>query len=303
MIENCDVFFISYDEPNRDSHWESVISKIPGAQRVHGVQGFDAAYKACALQSKTPRFFTIDGDNEIHSSFLDLKLDFSQYENDWVLSWPAINSINGLRYGNGGVKNWSKETVLQMKTHEKSEEISVDFFHHLKYFLIPETLSRSCIHYEPYHAFRSGFREAIKMCFSIHGELPVLDGTDKPSVAFKKHLFPTNYERLKIWCSIGSDIPNGLWSMYGARLGCKMLISGSWDCNLIRDYEWFQSFWDKTIWPRYAQDEAALHASLMELEDELNQVLDLGVHIFTKEASSFFKSNYKNPVHGGLRFK
>ena len=36
---------------------------VPWAKRVHGVEGSDAAHKACANLSETDRFITVDGDN------------------------------------------------------------------------------------------------------------------------------------------------------------------------------------------------------------------------------------------------
>ena len=35
-----------------------------------------------------------------------------------VLSWNAKNLLNGLVYGNGGLKCWSKEYTLGINTHE-----------------------------------------------------------------------------------------------------------------------------------------------------------------------------------------
>ena len=56
---------------------------------------------------ETDRFITVDGDNTIRSKILsDQVLDFDEHtdlENS-VISWCGKNTINGLMYGNGGLK-------------------------------------------------------------------------------------------------------------------------------------------------------------------------------------------------------
>lgn len=219
-MDHCDVFFISYDEPRADHSWAQVKGVVPRAQRMHGIKGFDAAYKACAAASRTERFFTIDGDNELLADFQQLHHDFSSYPSDAILSWSAKNIVNGQAYGNGGVKNWPKSVALAMSTHESAEQekSAVDFCFQLNYFRMNQILSLARINGSPYQAFRAGFREGVKMCLE-RGKRPSFPaGADRASV-LKEHVFLDNRNRLKIWCSVGMDVENGAWAIYGARLG------------------------------------------------------------------------------------
>ena len=50
-IGELDVFYLSYDEPNKEEHWADIISKF-FAKRVDGVKGFDNAHKECT--ERTP---------------------------------------------------------------------------------------------------------------------------------------------------------------------------------------------------------------------------------------------------------
>ena len=45
--------------------------------------------------------------------------------------------------------------------------------------------------------------------------------------------------------TIGRDIENGDWVIYGARLGARMLYIENFDHTVISDYEWFDKFWNK----------------------------------------------------------
>ena len=54
-VTELDIFYISYDEPNCEENWADLQRKIPWAKRVHGVEGSDAAHKACAERAETER--------------------------------------------------------------------------------------------------------------------------------------------------------------------------------------------------------------------------------------------------------
>ena len=308
-MKQCDVFYITYDEPQADSSWERLRGRIPWAKRIHGIKGFDAAYKACASASGTPRFFTVDGDNELAPAATELALDFSGYPENAVLSWSARNSINGLSYGNGGIKNWPRDVVSEMQTHEAScsEGGAVDFCFQLPYHQMPETLSTTQIHLTPYQAFRAGFREGVKMCLE-KGRRPHFTAAENAADTLRRHLWRDNLDRLRIWCSVGADVENGPWSIYGARLACQMLCLTDWSHHSIRDYDWFRVFWEERQWPLFRLSDSAWDAGKMNdalacLESPLNERLGLGVTALCPEASRFFKSVYLNPPRNGPMFK
>ena len=81
-LNEFDVFYISFDEPNCEKHYADLVNKIPWAQRVHGVKGFDSAHKAAAEASKTDRFITIDGDNIVDETFWDSELEIDSVANE-----------------------------------------------------------------------------------------------------------------------------------------------------------------------------------------------------------------------------
>ena len=122
-IIDYDIIYLSYDEPNAEKNYADLLSKVPWAKRVHGVEGSDAAHKACANLSETSRFITVDGDNIIKPEFLNQVLNFDEHADleHSVISWCGRNVINGLMYGNGGLKCWPKQYVLDMKTHENAD--------------------------------------------------------------------------------------------------------------------------------------------------------------------------------------
>jgi hypothetical protein len=301
-MQNMDVFFITYDEPQKDLFWEAVKAQIPFAQRVDGVKGFNRAHRECAERARTLRFFTIDGDNVLHGNFSTLKIPMKLIVTTQVLSWSAKNSINGLAYGNGGVKNWPREVAIHLKSHEESSSLqsAVDFCFDLNYYQMPDTLSTSHIHSTPLQAFRAGFREGVKM--SLDRGFKVEFESQNP-VSFVNALHISNLERLKIWCSVGADVPNGLWAIFGARLGLYEFYFNQLPLESIRDYDWFDNYW-KENFAKKAQLPANdfLTKEIEKLGTTLNQKMNLGLQLLSPESSEFFKSVYFNRPRQGPMF-
>ena len=79
-VRDYDVIYLSYDEPNAEKNYADLLTKVPWAKRIHGVEGSDAAHKACANLSETDRFITIDGDNIVHQNFIKEELEFKDIE-------------------------------------------------------------------------------------------------------------------------------------------------------------------------------------------------------------------------------
>jgi hypothetical protein len=103
-VADLDVVYLSYDEPKREEFWIKIQNMVPWAKRVDGVKGSDAAHKAAALASETDRFVLIDGDNIPDPAFFNLQLVLDDVSRNKVFRWRAKNEINGLQYGNGGLK-------------------------------------------------------------------------------------------------------------------------------------------------------------------------------------------------------
>lgn len=277
LISSFDIIFLSYDEPNAEKNWADLVNKAPWAKRVHGVKGFDAAHKACAAKSITERFITVDGDNIVDANFFTQKINIP---NEKVqISWSSINCLNGLVYGNGGVKLWTREFVNKMRTHEAadSERAETDFCWEDDYIHINKIWSSTHITETPFQAFKAGFREGVKMSL-LNGEIIKPDN-------FVQLIPNLNLRRLLIWCSVGRHAYNGIWAIYGARLGCQMTSLSNWDRSLISNYDWFNEFWANDIKDISMAD---LETHTMALNKELKLFLNLSIADLDESTSRFF---------------
>jgi hypothetical protein len=291
-VLDYDIIYLSYDEPNAEKNYADLVSKVPWAKRVHGVKGSDAAHKACAKLSETDRFITVDGDNIIRPEFLQQELNFDEHvelENS-VISWCGRNVVNGLMYGNGGLKCWPKEYVLNMKTHENADpnnpHAQVDFCWDLQYIQQNSWYSDVYNNASPWQAWRAGFREGVKMALD--------QGVKPTSVEKFKNGHWKNLHRLWIWLMVGADKENGLWAIYGAREGLYKTMCTDWDYVNVRDFEYLNAMWDD----EYSKiTDENLPYEIMGLGETLKH--ELGIPIATDplddDQSKFFKTVYQNP--------
>lgn len=287
-IADLDVIYLSFDEPQKEEYWLKIKNMVPWAKRVDGVKGSDAAHKAAGEMSDTDRFILIDGDNLPNESFFNLQLDFTGKNEKFKnaqFRWKAINAINGLRYGNGGISSWTKDYVANMQTHENQTEGDVsrivDFCmdQDSSYYAMNDCYSTTHPNYTPFQAWRAGFREGVKMS---------LDRGRKPTVdEFKETVAMRNLDNLTIWHNVGADVDNGLWAIYGARLGTYMTMLTDWDHTQV---QWFDNI--NELWHEHKDSDPALQ--IKTLGFSLQDKLGLPVDVLNKEQSKFFKRHYKN---------
>jgi len=287
-----DIIYLSYDEPNAEQNYADLCAKVPWAKRVHGVKGSDSAHKACAELSETDRFITVDGDNRIRPNFLNQEINFEEHTDlqSCVISWAGKNIVNGLMYGNGGIKCWPKDFVLKMRTHEnadpKNAHAQVDFCWDVQYIQQNSCFSDVYNNATAQQAWRAGFREGVKMALDRGVKVTVEE--------FHKNHWK-NLHRLYIWLMVGADVEYGKWAIYGAREGLYKTMCTDWDYINVRDFEYLNSMW-KEVEPKVSTE--GLQDSIEELGSKLISKLDIPIAItpLGSKQSKFFKEVYQNPT-------
>jgi hypothetical protein len=290
-VAECDVVYLSYDEPNAEQNYADLLTKIPWAKRIHGVDGSDSAHKACARIAETERVVIIDGDNIVRPELIQQEVEFyNDSDMNCVISWGARNVINGLIYGNGGVKCWPTELILNMRTHENAEsdnaKTQVDFCWDINYVQMDKCMSDVYNNGSAQQAWRAGFREGVKMSL-LEGSKPTKDKL------FNKQVHWKNLHRLLIWMHVGMDIQNGDWAIYGARQGCYMTNCTDWDYLNVRDFKWLNTFWEEKE-SKISTD--MLKYEIMGIGETLEHELGISIDVpFNNNQSILFKTLYTNP--------
>jgi hypothetical protein len=258
-------------------------------KRVHGVKGFHSAYSAAANASTTDRFITIDADSVIRDpDIFSIRLDDRNMD-DVVFAFGARNVVNGLIYGNGGIKCWPKGLFGEVVTHEcaKGGPAQLDFHFAYRYWRLKTVASDNCFASTPYHAFRGGYREAVKLSLVKGVKLNTWDET-------KAEMPRSNWSRLLVWLSVGTDVPNGLWAIIGARSALiDLWIRRTTSPERIADYDWLSDVWRESS---HLCDFDQVFADQQRLLD----VLSVEAPVLEPALSKWFKQAYLNYPSNGL---
>ena len=313
-INEFDIVYISFDEPNADENFADLQDKCPWAKRSHGVEGSDAAHKAAADMADTDRFITVDADNIVRQDFFSTEIDMSKIKDTDVVSWAGKNTINGLVYGNGGIKCWPKPVVYGMQTHENAPSddprAQVDFCWNINYVQMNNIYCDVMNNGSPLQAWRAGFREGVKM--------GLVDGDVIDPYQLATQVHPKNFKRLLTWMSVGDDSENGIWAVYGARLGCHMtnVLRDTWDWKNVRDFKWLTNYFETEVLPQFQDNDDQLckrtgmrwnYDDVLQKSNQLGidlrrdlrlPIADLGI-----EGSRFFKEVYVNPSRLGAQVR
>lgn len=220
-----DVFFLSFNEPNADAHFERLKTFAPNARRVHGVKGIHAAHQECARMASTDRFFTVDADNWIMDGF-SFDLDFEPDEQS-VYVWRCRNGVNGLIYGYGAIKLFPTGGVRAMATNTVDMTTSVS----LSYRIVHQIASETRFNTSPFEAWKSGFREAVKLSSGI----------------IDRQKDEETLTRLDAWCAKGASALHGDMCIDGARMGRSYGTRHARDREAlakINDFDWLAMLYE-----------------------------------------------------------
>jgi len=288
-VSDLDFVYISFKEPNKEHNWADLKNKVPWAKRVDGVVGFDNAHKAAADVAETDFFISVDGDNVIDEKFLLETLDWSKTNRDAVHRWRARNNINGLVYGNGGLVGWSKQTCINMKTHENADndENQIDFCWGVPHENLHNCYSTTVINATAQQAFVAGYREGVKM--STEKGKPL-----KPEL-FRKTIWPINLRYLTTWMTVGADVDNGKYAMLGARTGCYQTAIAGEDHLGVRDLDHMEKTYLEFI------EHNDIDQELKAYGESLRQRLDIPVADYDEHDSRFFKFVIPPHINRGVQ--
>jgi hypothetical protein len=213
-----DIVFISNGEPNVSSNYLKMQMYLANSSRtnkvhmVSGVKGRVAAYHAAARVSTTPWFFAVFAKLEVNPKFdWSWQPDRMQQPKHYI--FHAINPVNGLQYGHQAMIAYNRALVLA------NPGLGLDFTLDSAHEVVP--INSGTAHYNatPWMAWRTAFREVIKLCSSSDVE---------------------SQYRLKQWLAVPrTDVENWTWSVWGAEDAVEyyQAVKGE-PTELRKSYEW-----------------------------------------------------------------
>ena len=210
-----DIVFISNGELSADKNYhrlgDSKYNRNNRLKRIDRVNGRAAAYHAAARTSSTPWFFAVFAKLDIRMDFpWDWQPDRMQQPKHYI--FHAYNPVNGLEYGHQAMIAYNRDLVLN------NPGVGLDFTLDSAHEVVPINSGTAWYTDTPWQAWRTAFREAVKLCASM------------PDVE-------SEY-RLNAWLNNG-DGWNGEWSRDGAADGVEYYQQVNGDfAELKKSYEW-----------------------------------------------------------------
>jgi len=225
-------------------------------------------------------------DNIVDPKFQEVEIDLDALglTNENVFSWCGKVHVNGLMYGNGGLKLWTRKFVNEMRTHENSDpndiKGKVEFCFDNRYYQFNENYSESFTNASPFQAWRAGFREGVKMSLDQGAKVDNL-----------QNIWWQNYHRLLVWSSVGADVENGMWSILGAREGAYLTNCTDWDYSQVRDFDYLTNRWETQHAILTPEGASTL---INQLGRDLMTKCKLEIANLDPAGSKFFKTVYQN---------
>ena len=284
-LEDLPIVFISYNEPQANDNFAWLNEHHFNVQRVDGIKGSDAAHKAAARLIDEEYFATVDADCKVVPWFAHVPSQ-TKLEPRINISFPSINSLNGLCYGNGSTKVWHTPSMLSTPTHESATNDKDRFEFCWAFNYVAEKQPAGVVHFlSEQQAWRAGYREGAKLL--MH------EGKFK-GVDFLKQNCWSNFCRLLTWYTVGWDHEYGLNAINGAVTGSLLVLSGNYEADDISDFD--------VIDKKFTN---AISGNMKWLDDDLDKLsklLDYPIQVLTPNLSKQHKIINSHTYHAGRYF-
>jgi hypothetical protein len=187
--------------------------------RVKAVGTIFESHKHIASMCNEDRFYVVDGDCWIVDGFnFDKQIELKPKS---VAVFRSKNPINGLVYGHGGIKLFSKDCFsVERLTGPDMTTTLAD-----AYLKINILASEHRFNYSPYATWRTAFREAVKLSAGV----------------IKNNNDTETKERLTMWCEAGNETQYGYFAIQGARQGVAYARQDTPDFTLVNNFDWLES--------------------------------------------------------------
>ena len=218
-----DIVFISYDEPDADKNWQTLVERFPRAQRVHGVKGMETALEAAADCAQTPWYFAVFAKTRLYENFdFSFVPDYMQQPKHYIFN--ARNTVNGLEYGHMGIIMYNSAGIRKVN---QTGNFGVDYTLSFAHESVPILSCYGEFDQTPYHTWRTAFRETSKLAYFEHTQ-PTVDGA----------------YRLNVWQTQASG-PYAKWCLQGAADGVEFFNNSDRQLSTIKQafrWEWLREY-------------------------------------------------------------
>ena len=212
------VYFLYSDEKDAQLNWFKCQRQASHSVAFKSVGTIFESHKAIADDCTADRFYVVDGDNYILDNFTFNKQ--IELKPKSVAVFRSKNPVNGLVYGHGGIKLFSKDCFSAERLDKPDMTTTLAD----SYIKVNILASEHRFNYSPYSTWRTAFREAVKLSAGINK-----NNNDNESLA-----------RLQMWLNAGNEAEYGYFSIQGARAGERYSKRSNADLTKVNDFRWLE---------------------------------------------------------------
>jgi hypothetical protein len=231
-IKEHPVFFVSNGESNAEENWKQLSRLYPSAIRITGVNGRWNMFDRCADLSNGKDFFVVTGKNWVTNPEIFAFQPDPLAKQHWV--FQAYNVTNNLMYGHMGIVLYNYECI-----RNTPRNFGLDFTMFSPVHEVPVVASEARFATSPYEAWRTAFRECVKLTTYIDQD-------------------PNAKWRLETWRTRAKG-PNAAWSLMGANDGYEYakMYSGisSEKLRLTVEWDWLRKVWEDKYGSEFTSQE------------------------------------------------
>jgi hypothetical protein len=225
MPRPFNIAFISYYESFAEENYRRLNYPSHKIYRIDGVKGIHQAHIEAAKMCETDMFYVVDADAIIESDFnFNYQIPYYDFNaKSTVHVWKSRNPINGLEYGNGGVKLLPRQLTIDMDLSKPDMTTSIS-----KWFRpMPDISNMNGFNTDPFNTWKSSFRECCKLASRV------IDRQQEEETE----------ERLRVWCEESTDKYAIDGAISGREYGIKHKINLE-ALKKINDFEWLKEQFD-----------------------------------------------------------
>lgn len=212
------IYLLYTDETNAQENFDRLVEKAPHAEAVEAIGTIFESHKHIANLCNEDRFYVVDADCWIVDRF-EFNRDI-ELKSKSVAVFRAKNPINGLVYGHGGIKLFSKDCFSAERLDRPDMTTTLAD----AYIKVNVLASEHRFNYTPYATWRTAFREGIKLSAGLNK-----NNNDQESL-----------DRLEMWCEAGLESKFGYFAIQGARQGVAYAKQDAADFNNVNDFKWLE---------------------------------------------------------------
>ena len=169
-----DVIFTEAGEINAEENWKKLLTSFPTAKRIKDAPTIYDAYHQASILSEHELLLIVDADNVLMIDDLNLQSKEHKWKLEGVLDcrivmvWRAINRVNTIINGHGGLKLFSKKSLQKVFT---GADVTMGLG--LSIGPVSNIGSIHAFDYNEYNTWKTAFREAAKLVYNPYFMSPI----------------------------------------------------------------------------------------------------------------------------------